>query len=159
VAHSVEAMDALMAAVKAWNGGVLVVSHDTRFINACCRDLYVVADSKVYKHKGDVESCAHSALALSTAMVDDPLRRQADHPRQRQNPADGLIAPVVPLTCTRLYTMHCLTARSRLRASASRIVYTGRYIAMVCEARTDSHEHFATSMAPSTGSATATGDL
>lgn len=30
--QDIEGLDALMAALKVWNGGVIVISHDTRFI-------------------------------------------------------------------------------------------------------------------------------
>lgn len=30
--QDIEGLDALMSALKVWNGGVIVISHDTRFI-------------------------------------------------------------------------------------------------------------------------------
>ena len=35
----IEALDALMEAINHWNGGVIVVSHDERFINGCLKEM------------------------------------------------------------------------------------------------------------------------
>ncbi|KAM0748253.1 putative regulation of translational elongation-related protein [Meredithblackwellia eburnea MCA 4105] len=50
----IEGLDALMAALNVWNGGVIVISHDTTFINTVCDQLWVVGDCKCEKFYGDV---------------------------------------------------------------------------------------------------------
>jgi ATP-binding cassette subfamily F protein 3 len=69
-----EGLDGLMLALSAWNGGVIVISHDERFITSvakevrscCCRrifatltcfiQLWVCGDGTIAKFKGDVEA-------------------------------------------------------------------------------------------------------
>ncbi|GAA5887003.1 hypothetical protein JCM6882_009412 [Rhodosporidiobolus microsporus] len=50
----IEGLDALMDALKKWNGGVIAISHDSTFINTVCNELWVCADKKVEKFYGDV---------------------------------------------------------------------------------------------------------
>ncbi|EGG12464.1 uncharacterized protein MELLADRAFT_32830, partial [Melampsora larici-populina 98AG31] len=45
----IEGLDALMDALSKWNGGVIVVSHDSRFIHTVCKELWVVANQKAEK--------------------------------------------------------------------------------------------------------------
>jgi ATP-binding cassette subfamily F protein 3 len=49
-------MDALMDALKVWHGGVVLISHDERFINNVCSQLWVCADGTLTKWLGDVSS-------------------------------------------------------------------------------------------------------
>ncbi|KAJ1914543.1 ATP-binding cassette, regulator of translational elongation [Mycoemilia scoparia] len=48
-----ESMDALTEALKAFKGGVVVVSHDERFIDSVCTEMWVCADGKVTKFTGE----------------------------------------------------------------------------------------------------------
>ncbi|CAL1697017.1 unnamed protein product [Somion occarium] len=59
----IEGLDALMAALNAWNGGVIVISHDERFITTVAKELWVCADGTVSKFKGDVQ--AYKSLIVS----------------------------------------------------------------------------------------------
>jgi len=52
----IQGIDALMNAIENWNGGVIVISHDERFINTVAKELWVCAEGEVYKYKGDVSS-------------------------------------------------------------------------------------------------------
>ncbi|KAH7911822.1 P-loop containing nucleoside triphosphate hydrolase protein, partial [Hygrophoropsis aurantiaca] len=52
----IEGLDALMAALNKWNGGVIIISHDERFITTVAKELWVCADGSVSKFKGDVQS-------------------------------------------------------------------------------------------------------
>jgi len=52
----IEGLDALMLALERWNGGVIIISHDERFITAVAKELWVCADGTVTKFKGDVQS-------------------------------------------------------------------------------------------------------
>ncbi|KAI0288880.1 P-loop containing nucleoside triphosphate hydrolase protein [Russula brevipes] len=58
-----EGLDALMLALSTWNGGVIVISHDERFITSVARELWVCGDGTVTKFKGDVE--AYKSLIVS----------------------------------------------------------------------------------------------
>ncbi|KAG8900986.1 hypothetical protein FRB99_005646 [Tulasnella sp. 403] len=51
-----EGLDALMHALSAWNGGVILISHDERFITNVSKELWVCGDGKVSKYYGDVTS-------------------------------------------------------------------------------------------------------
>ncbi|CAH7683665.1 P-loop containing nucleoside triphosphate hydrolase protein [Phakopsora pachyrhizi] len=63
----IEGLDALMEAVANWNGGVIVVSHDSRFIQTACKELWVVADQKAEKFYGDVS--AYKSLIVANQKV------------------------------------------------------------------------------------------
>ncbi|TFK76654.1 hypothetical protein BDN72DRAFT_953193 [Pluteus cervinus] len=52
----IEGLDALMVALGAWNGGVIVISHDERFITTVAKELWVCGDGTVRKFMGDVQS-------------------------------------------------------------------------------------------------------
>ncbi|OCH88972.1 hypothetical protein OBBRIDRAFT_757229 [Obba rivulosa] len=59
----IEGLDALMAALNGWNGGVILISHDERFITTVAKELWVCADGRVTKFKGDVQ--AYKSLIVS----------------------------------------------------------------------------------------------
>jgi len=59
-----EGLDGLMLALSSWNGGVIVISHDERFITSVAQELWVCGDGTVYKFKGDVE--AYKSLIVSS---------------------------------------------------------------------------------------------
>ncbi|CAO1624834.1 unnamed protein product [Sympodiomycopsis kandeliae] len=50
----IEGHDALAASIQAWNGGVITISHDARFIEKCADELWVVNSGKVEKFYGSV---------------------------------------------------------------------------------------------------------
>ncbi|KDQ17743.1 hypothetical protein BOTBODRAFT_53272 [Botryobasidium botryosum FD-172 SS1] len=52
----IEGLDALMAALTNWNGGVILISHDERFITTVSQELWVCGDGTVRKYKGDVQA-------------------------------------------------------------------------------------------------------
>ncbi|KAI0757607.1 P-loop containing nucleoside triphosphate hydrolase protein [Daedaleopsis nitida] len=58
-----EGLDALMTALASWNGGVILISHDERFITSVAQELWVCADGTVAKFKGDVQ--AYKSLIVS----------------------------------------------------------------------------------------------
>ncbi|KZP15225.1 hypothetical protein FIBSPDRAFT_833190 [Athelia psychrophila] len=51
----IEGLDALMLALKVWNGGVIIISHDERFITTVANELWVCGDGTVSKFAGDVQ--------------------------------------------------------------------------------------------------------
>ncbi|KZT68794.1 hypothetical protein DAEQUDRAFT_738491 [Daedalea quercina L-15889] len=59
----IEGLDALMQALTLWNGGVILISHDERFITTVAKELWVCADGTVTKFKGDVQ--AYKSLIVS----------------------------------------------------------------------------------------------
>ncbi|KAI0641150.1 P-loop containing nucleoside triphosphate hydrolase protein [Trametes meyenii] len=59
----IEGLDALMTALSSWNGGVILISHDERFITKVAKELWVCADGTVSKFKGDVQ--AYKSLIVS----------------------------------------------------------------------------------------------
>ncbi|KAH9992513.1 P-loop containing nucleoside triphosphate hydrolase protein [Russula compacta] len=59
-----EGLDALMLALNIWNGGVIVISHDERFITSVAKELWVCGDGTVTKFRGDVE--AYKNLIVSS---------------------------------------------------------------------------------------------
>ncbi|KAJ7239013.1 P-loop containing nucleoside triphosphate hydrolase protein [Mycena haematopus] len=52
----IEGLDALMLALEKWNGGVIIISHDERFITSVAKELWVCGDGTVAKFRGDVQS-------------------------------------------------------------------------------------------------------
>ncbi|KAI5885140.1 P-loop containing nucleoside triphosphate hydrolase protein [Schizophyllum commune H4-8] len=52
----IEGLDALMDALFSWNGGVIIISHDERFITKVAKELWVCGDGTVTKFMGDVQS-------------------------------------------------------------------------------------------------------
>ncbi|KIO07329.1 hypothetical protein M404DRAFT_14787 [Pisolithus tinctorius Marx 270] len=52
----IEGLDALMTVLNTWNGGVIVISHDERFITSVAKELWVCANGTVSKFMGDVQS-------------------------------------------------------------------------------------------------------
>ena len=49
-----DAIQALTAALTAYQGGVIIVSHDTHFIENVCDEIWHVEDNSAYKYKGDI---------------------------------------------------------------------------------------------------------
>ncbi|KAF4623235.1 hypothetical protein D9613_002001 [Agrocybe pediades] len=52
----IEGLDALMVALQKWNGGVIIISHDEKFITTVANQLWVCGDGTVKKFMGDVQS-------------------------------------------------------------------------------------------------------
>lgn len=52
----IQGIDALMTALQNFSGGVIVISHDERFLTTVSKELWVCADGSVYKYKGDVQA-------------------------------------------------------------------------------------------------------
>ncbi|KAJ7071577.1 P-loop containing nucleoside triphosphate hydrolase protein [Mycena amicta] len=59
----IEGLDALMVALQKWNGGVIIISHDERFITTVAQELWVCGDGTVSKFRGDVQ--AYKSLIVS----------------------------------------------------------------------------------------------
>lgn len=52
----IEGLDALMSVLQKWNGGVIIISHDEKFITTVAKELWVCGDGTVTKFRGDVQS-------------------------------------------------------------------------------------------------------
>lgn len=61
----IEGLDALMAAIKAWNGGVITISHDTRFVENVASELWVADGGKVEKFSGSVTAYKQLIVAMN----------------------------------------------------------------------------------------------
>ncbi|PAV21751.1 P-loop containing nucleoside triphosphate hydrolase [Pyrrhoderma noxium] len=59
----IEGLDALMSALSKWNGGVILISHDERFITTVAQELWICGDGTVTKFMGDVQ--AYKSLIVS----------------------------------------------------------------------------------------------
>jgi len=51
----IETIDALVDAINCYNGGVFLVSHDSRLIENVVDDIYEVVDCTLKKFKGDIK--------------------------------------------------------------------------------------------------------
>lgn len=58
-----------MIALKTWNGGVIVISHDERFITTVAEQLWVCADGTFTKFKGDVQAYKVCVTLVDTMTV------------------------------------------------------------------------------------------
>lgn len=57
-----DSIDALTAALRAYQGGVVVVSHDKRFIDALCQDIWVCRDGSLSRYEGSIHEYARSLV-------------------------------------------------------------------------------------------------
>jgi len=51
-----ESIDALIEAVKNFNGGVVAVSHDRHFVKNICTRLWQVKNKKIAMYPGDAQA-------------------------------------------------------------------------------------------------------
>jgi ATP-binding cassette, subfamily F, member 3 len=63
----IEAMDALAEALQAFQGGVLMVSHDVTLLQSVCKSLWVCDGGTVEKFDGDVQSYKKKIAAQADA--------------------------------------------------------------------------------------------
>lgn len=56
------AINALINALKEYQGGVLIVSHDQHFITNVCNEIWVIADKRVATFNGSFEDYKKSVL-------------------------------------------------------------------------------------------------
>jgi ATP-binding cassette subfamily F protein 2 len=52
----IECIDSLAEAVKAYTGGVVLVSHDFRLINQVAQEIWVVDNKTITRWDGDIQS-------------------------------------------------------------------------------------------------------
>ncbi|SJL05384.1 related to ATPase component of ABC transporters with duplicated ATPase domains/Translation elongation factor EF-3b [Armillaria ostoyae] len=101
----IEGLDALMTALDSWNGGVIVISHDERFITTVAKELWVCGDETVTKFKGDVQSYkqliyivfVNHGLELSLGFIGPSVYTKEKHHRIHElfgfaSPPDGPVS-------------------------------------------------------------------
>ncbi|CAB9523109.1 Tylosin resistance ATP-binding protein TlrC [Seminavis robusta] len=79
-----ETIDALVEAINAFNGGLVVVTHDQRLIDACNCELWVVGNQKVEKWKGNFED--YKAMMLSSMKL-EALKQEEAHRKKQESKA------------------------------------------------------------------------
>ncbi|KOS15050.1 positive effector protein gcn20 [Malassezia pachydermatis] len=73
----IEALDALIDAINRWNGGVIVVSHDERFINSCLKEMWVCDNGTVYKFQGNVSEYKRVIVESNRRKLEEAARASA----------------------------------------------------------------------------------
>jgi len=58
----IECIDSLAAAIKSFNGGLVLVSHDFRLINQVAKEIWVCDNKSVTHWKGDIRSYKNSLI-------------------------------------------------------------------------------------------------
>ena len=58
-----DTIDALVKALKEFTGGVLIVSHDKRFVELLCEEIWVCKDSQLIRFEGSIHEYAQSLLS------------------------------------------------------------------------------------------------
>ena len=69
-----ESIDALVAAISDFKGGVMVVSHDQYFITKVCTELWVVGDGAATRFRGDFNSYKKHALKNTQKRVEESVK-------------------------------------------------------------------------------------
>ena len=49
-----ESIDALARSIRAFQGGVIVISHDMRLISKCAKEIWVCDNKKIERYNGDI---------------------------------------------------------------------------------------------------------
>lgn len=62
-----DAIQALEAALTAFKGGVVLVSHDTHFIDAVCDEIWWVRDHRASRFEGDIHAFKEMVMKLKKA--------------------------------------------------------------------------------------------
>lgn len=57
-----DSIDALVAAIKKFQGGVVVVSHDQKFVKACCNEIWTCSSGVVRRFDGEIEDYVKSIV-------------------------------------------------------------------------------------------------
>ncbi|WFD03345.1 hypothetical protein MOBT1_002034 [Malassezia obtusa] len=71
----IEGLDALIDAINRWNGGVIVVSHDERFINSCLKEMWVCENGTVYKFRGSVSEYKRVIVETNKRKLEEAMRQ------------------------------------------------------------------------------------
>ena len=80
----IETIDALADAIKAWNGGLVLVSHDFRLINQVAEEIWECNRGTITKWEGDIVSYKENLIS-SIDSEDYGIAQSADN-RERKEP-------------------------------------------------------------------------
>jgi ABC-type dipeptide/oligopeptide/nickel transport system ATPase subunit len=69
-----ESIDALVEAIKDFKGGLMVVSHDQFFVTNTCSELWVVANGKATRFRGDFEEYKKHTLERTRKRVEASVK-------------------------------------------------------------------------------------
>ena len=75
---SMEAVDALIEAVQDFKGGLMVVSHDQYFVQACCSELWVIENGEATRFRGDFEEYKKHTAELTHKRVEESVKKMHD---------------------------------------------------------------------------------
>jgi ATP-binding cassette subfamily F protein 3 len=70
-----EAVDALVEAIKDFKGGLMIVSHDEYFVSRTCTELWVVEEGKASRFRGDFEQYKQHTAAETQKRVEESIKR------------------------------------------------------------------------------------
>ena len=59
----IDSIDALIDAIKVFNGAVIAVSHDKRFVDSIAKEIWVCANTRVSQFEGTIHDYANSLLS------------------------------------------------------------------------------------------------
>merc|ERR1712226_1052447 len=99
----IETIDALADAIKAWNGGLVLVSHDFRLINQVAEEIWECNRGTITKWEGDIVSYKENLIS-SIDSEDYGIAQSADN-RERKEPVQKpKAAPAKPAVEIKSYT-------------------------------------------------------
>jgi len=89
VLFDIESIDALCTAIQNFNGGVVVVTHDARLVEACDCRLWVVDDGGCWAFNGEFEDYKAQLLNDLEHKIQAEEERRAAQQAQRRLKAGG----------------------------------------------------------------------
>jgi len=99
----IETIDALADAIKSWNGGLVLVSHDFRLINQVAEEIWECNRGTITKWEGDIVSYKENLIS-SIDSEDYGIAQSADN-RERKEPVQKpKAAPAKPAVEIKPYT-------------------------------------------------------
>jgi len=72
---SMSAVDALVEAIRDFQGGLLVVSHDQYFVSNTCSELWVVTDGACTRFRGDFDEYKKHSAEATQKRVEESVKR------------------------------------------------------------------------------------
>ena len=74
---SMEAADALVEAIQAFKGGLMVVSHDQYFVSNTCTELWVVDGGQATRFRGTFDEYKAHTAEKTRKRVEESVKRMA----------------------------------------------------------------------------------
>lgn len=72
---SMDAVDALVEAVKDFGGGILVVSHDSHFVSQTCTELWVVENGRATRFRGTFQDYKEYTAEKTKKRIEESVKR------------------------------------------------------------------------------------